>query len=293
MCCAMLSGSVASDLQRPHGLQPTRLLCPWTIAQQAPLSTGILQERILEWVAMPSSRGSSKPMDQIQVSSIAGSFFTIQPPGKPRNTGVGSLSLLQRNFLTQDSKWGLLHCRQILYQLSYPGSCRMGYTDSQISSQVSSSDQVRLYLTSGGGINKFLSQLGLPNQPWTGNCIFGSNKKDCTLSSLDTQDHCLGSADKRATGWALCSSTTVIGASGWASEIPRSSGQVSLLAGLEVVFSVKQICGLAFCPEILYILCYVLYIIRYDMLILCHLCIVNTYGTNIIYYSCYIFNVIE
>ena len=46
---------------------------PWTVAHQAPLSTGILQARILEWVTMPSSRGS----DGTQVSCIAGSFFTI------------------------------------------------------------------------------------------------------------------------------------------------------------------------------------------------------------------------
>ena len=36
---------------------------PWTIARQAPLSMGILQARILEWVAMPSCRGSSQPRD--------------------------------------------------------------------------------------------------------------------------------------------------------------------------------------------------------------------------------------
>ena len=36
---------------------------PWTIVCQAPLSTGILHVRILEWVAMPSSRGSSRPSD--------------------------------------------------------------------------------------------------------------------------------------------------------------------------------------------------------------------------------------
>ena len=38
---------------------------------------GILQARTLEWVAMPSSRGSSQPKDQTQVSQIAGGFFTI------------------------------------------------------------------------------------------------------------------------------------------------------------------------------------------------------------------------
>ena len=38
---------------------------------------GISQARILEWVTMPSSRGSSHPRDQTQVSSTAGGFFTI------------------------------------------------------------------------------------------------------------------------------------------------------------------------------------------------------------------------
>ena len=37
---------------------------------------GILQARILEWVAIPFSRGSSQPRDQTQVSHIAGGFFT-------------------------------------------------------------------------------------------------------------------------------------------------------------------------------------------------------------------------
>ena len=36
---------------------------PWPVAPQAPLSMGILQARILEWVAMLSSRGSSQPRD--------------------------------------------------------------------------------------------------------------------------------------------------------------------------------------------------------------------------------------
>ena len=56
-------------------------LCPtlcdlMTVARQAPLAMGILQARILEWVAMPFSRGSSQPRDQTQVSRIAGGFFT-------------------------------------------------------------------------------------------------------------------------------------------------------------------------------------------------------------------------
>ena len=47
-----------------------------------------------------------------------------EPQGKPKNTGVGSLSLLQQIFPTQEWNWGLLHCRWILYQLSWDaGGC--------------------------------------------------------------------------------------------------------------------------------------------------------------------------
>ena len=45
-----------------------------------------------------------------------------EPPGKPMNAELGSLSLLYRIHLTQELNRGLLHCRQILYQLSYKGS---------------------------------------------------------------------------------------------------------------------------------------------------------------------------
>ena len=49
----------------------------WTVACQDPLSMWILWARILEWIAMPSSRASSQSTDQTQVSHIAGRFFTI------------------------------------------------------------------------------------------------------------------------------------------------------------------------------------------------------------------------
>ena len=62
----MLSHSVMSDFANL-----------WTVAHQAPLSMEILQTRILEWVAMPSSKGSFQPRDQTQVSRIAGGFFTV------------------------------------------------------------------------------------------------------------------------------------------------------------------------------------------------------------------------
>ena len=45
-----------------------------------------------------------------------------EPPGKPKNTAVRILNLLQRIFPTQELNYSLLHCRRILYQLSYQGS---------------------------------------------------------------------------------------------------------------------------------------------------------------------------
>ena len=45
---------------------------------------GISQGRMLEWAAMPFSRGFSQPTDQTQVSGTAGRFVTTEPPGKPK-----------------------------------------------------------------------------------------------------------------------------------------------------------------------------------------------------------------
>ena len=78
--------------------------------------------RILEWVAYPFSRGSSQPRIEPRSPTLQADSLPSEPQGKPKNTGVGSLSLLQGIFLTQESNWGLLHFRQILYQLSYEGS---------------------------------------------------------------------------------------------------------------------------------------------------------------------------
>ena len=58
-------------------VQSCLTLCdPVDYSPQAPLSVGILQARILEWVAMPSSRGYSQPRDRTKLSCIAGGFFT-------------------------------------------------------------------------------------------------------------------------------------------------------------------------------------------------------------------------
>ena len=103
-----------SDSVRPHRRQPTRLLCPWDspgkntgvgchflfqcrkvkseseVAQSCPTLCdpvdcsppgssvhGILQARILEWVAISFSRGSSQPRDRTWASHIVGRLLTI------------------------------------------------------------------------------------------------------------------------------------------------------------------------------------------------------------------------
>ena len=96
-----------SDSLRPHGLQP---------------AVGILQARILEWVDMPSSKDSSHPRSP----ALWADSLHSEPPGKPKNTGVDSLSFLQGISPTQASNQGLLCCRWILYQLSRQGSAYLG-----------------------------------------------------------------------------------------------------------------------------------------------------------------------
>ena len=56
---------------------------------------GILQARILEWGAFPFSRGSSQPRIKPRSPALQADSLPAEPPGKPKNTGVGSLSLLQ------------------------------------------------------------------------------------------------------------------------------------------------------------------------------------------------------
>ena len=63
---------------------------------------GILQAKILEWVAMPSSRGSSQPRSPtLRVDSLLS-----EPLAKPKSTGVGSLSCLQEIFPDPGIKLG-------------------------------------------------------------------------------------------------------------------------------------------------------------------------------------------
>ena len=86
---------------------------------------GILQARILEWAAVPFSKGSSQPRDQAQVSHITGGFLPAEPQGKPKNTGVGRLSLLQRIFPSQELNQVGLESTKNLMVGNYPSLLMM------------------------------------------------------------------------------------------------------------------------------------------------------------------------
>ena len=72
----------------------------------------------------PPNPGIEPRFPALQVDSLP-----TESAGKPKNTGVGKLSFLQGIFPTQQLEWGLLHCRRILYQLSYQGSPNTQKTD--------------------------------------------------------------------------------------------------------------------------------------------------------------------
>ena len=135
----------------------------WTVAHQAPPSMGFSRQEYWSGLPFPSlgvfqTRGSNPGLPRCRQM-----LLTSEPPGKPyliiregdfsvyqfkwkwksvvsnslqfhgpfspwnspgQNTGMGSLSLLQGIFPTQGSNPDLPHCRQILYQLSDPGSSK-------------------------------------------------------------------------------------------------------------------------------------------------------------------------
>ena len=70
-------------------------------------------------VAFPFSGGSSHPGIKPRSPALQVDSLPVEPQGKPKNTGVDSLFLLKWIYLTQESNWGLLHCRQILLHCSY------------------------------------------------------------------------------------------------------------------------------------------------------------------------------
>ena len=96
---------------QPHG-PLARLFCLWGFSRQEHWSG----------LPFPSPGDICDPGIEPRSPTFQVDSLPSEPPGKPKNTGVGSLSLLQGIFPTQGSNQGLLHCRWILYQLSYLGS---------------------------------------------------------------------------------------------------------------------------------------------------------------------------
>ena len=92
---------------------------PWTVAHQAPLSMGFSRQEYQSGCHALLRGNLPNPVIKPRSSTLQVDSLPTEPPGKPKNTGVGSLPLLQGIFLTQESNRGLLHCRWILYQLSY------------------------------------------------------------------------------------------------------------------------------------------------------------------------------
>ena len=93
--CVMFSHSVTSDS-----------VTPWTVACQAPLSMDILQARILEWVAISFSKGSSQPRDRTQVSALQEDSWPSEPPGKPRKQTGKLNKFVSKHFIWHlDLRW--------------------------------------------------------------------------------------------------------------------------------------------------------------------------------------------
>ena len=78
---------------------------------------GILQARILECIAMPSSRGSSRPRNWTLVSFITGGFFTTELPGKPKLPATCSLIRKYKTMkqVGSSDKSSVLQCATKLY----------------------------------------------------------------------------------------------------------------------------------------------------------------------------------
>ena len=92
VCCVCVNHSGVSDSLRPH--------------KPGSSVHGILQSRIVEWVAIPFSRGSSKPWDWTQVSCIAGRFFASWATRVEINYLISLIAETQKKTLYMDiTRW--------------------------------------------------------------------------------------------------------------------------------------------------------------------------------------------
>ena len=119
------SVSPALNLQASSVMFYTSILCSFLFQSRIPVYAQSMEfSRPEYWSGQPfpSLRDLANPGIEPRSPALQADSLPSEPPGKPKNTEVGGLSLLRENFLTQESNWGISHCRQILYQLSYQGS---------------------------------------------------------------------------------------------------------------------------------------------------------------------------
>ena len=95
---------------------------PWTLARQAPLFMEFSRQEHRSGLPCPLPGDLPNPEIEPRSSTLQVDSLPSEPPGKPKNTGVGTLYLLQGIFQTQKSNQGLPHWGWILYQLSYQGN---------------------------------------------------------------------------------------------------------------------------------------------------------------------------
>ena len=102
--CVCVCVSCVLTLCDPMDYRPPGLLCSGGFSRQE------------HWSDLPCPPLGDLPNQGIKSKSLALQLNSLpsEPPGKPMNIGVGSLSLLQGTFLTQEFNKSFLHCRQIL-----------------------------------------------------------------------------------------------------------------------------------------------------------------------------------
>ena len=86
---------------------------PWTIAHQVPLSMEFYRKEYCSRVPFPTPGDLPNPRIKPISPALQADSLLSEPSGKPKNTGVGSLTLLQGIFPIQESNQDLLHRRQI------------------------------------------------------------------------------------------------------------------------------------------------------------------------------------
>ena len=89
---------------------------------QVPRPMGFSRQEYCSGLPCPPLGDLPDPGIEPSSSTLQVNSLLSELPGKPKNTGLGSLSPLWGNLPTLESNQGLLYCRWILYQLSYPGS---------------------------------------------------------------------------------------------------------------------------------------------------------------------------